>query len=679
MPGPASTSSNTRPSSTLPNAAQRQAVNTQTKVLDTVHGRILCIADIRGNLSHLNTLAAEANAKAIIHTGDFGFIDAASADRISDRTLRHLVMYSPLLTIPHRNRILGPENGPAAIREMITSSPNPLLSEFPLLLSGQIKLSVPVYTVYGACEDVAVIERFRAGQYNIDNLHVIDEATTRCIDIGGVKFRLLGLGGAFVPHKMFDNGDGQATIAGGGGTMWTTALQIGELVDTAQRVYDISETRVLVSHASPGREGLIAQLALAVKADLTISAGLHFRYPTSYNEFSVQSDFEGFRTKLLTSKENFEKIWDAVKSQVEAVLDDNQKILLEKAMSVVERIPPPVAAAGGSADENAWKNCWNWNLTDAAFGQLVLDIREGRVTAEMKSQGFNYAYRRQASGTGQLDNGLVPPQQLNAGATSTAPGSAPITKPGTPAPPQNANVNVKGPGGNNAVSPIVSKAGTPAPPADGVGPNGQQTSPTTEKDKEAAKREKRKQKEKEKKAEKAAEREAGKKRANGAAGEAGIDVNAANEDGTTSLVSPDADSAGAHTPVSRRGSRNPWTLFVKHLPVPVTEDEIKDFFGDAKSGIVYVKIPFVNQGPNKSQQRHFAYVEFGDEEAMKAGLASKGEKLRDSSPQVSIADENREPGGGRGRGRGGFAMRGLQAAGLGRQSGGRGKPADEEN
>jgi Protein of unknown function (DUF2433) len=230
-------------------------------------------------------------------------------------------MYSPLFTVPHRNRILGPENSPAAIREMITSSPNPLLSEFPLLLSGQIRLSVPVYTVYGACEDVAVIERFRAGQYSIENLHVLDEATTRCIDLGGVKFRLLGLGGAFVPHKIFDNGDGQATIAGGQGTMWTTALQIGELVDTAQRVYDTTETRILVSHASPGREGLIAQLALVVKADLTVSAGLHFRYPTSYNEFSVQSDFEGFRSKLLTSKENFEKIWEAVKGQVEAVLE----------------------------------------------------------------------------------------------------------------------------------------------------------------------------------------------------------------------------------------------------------------------------------------------------------------------------------------------------------------------
>lgn len=47
--------------------------------------------------------------------------------------------------------------------------------------------------------------------------------------------------------------------------MWTTALQIGELVETAQEVYDPTETRMLVTHASPGREGLLAQLALSLR------------------------------------------------------------------------------------------------------------------------------------------------------------------------------------------------------------------------------------------------------------------------------------------------------------------------------------------------------------------------------------------------------------------------------
>lgn len=62
-----------RPGTTpLPRPAA-SSVNTQTKLLDTVAGRILCVADIRGRISSLNELAREADAKAVIHTGDFGF------------------------------------------------------------------------------------------------------------------------------------------------------------------------------------------------------------------------------------------------------------------------------------------------------------------------------------------------------------------------------------------------------------------------------------------------------------------------------------------------------------------------------------------------------------------------------------------------------------------------------
>lgn len=50
--------------------------------------------------------------------------------------------------------------------------------------------------------------------------------------------------------------------------------------------------------------------------------------------------------------------------------------------------PPPNAPPGTLyADEPAWKNTWHWNLSDSSFGHLILDIREGRVSAELKSQG----------------------------------------------------------------------------------------------------------------------------------------------------------------------------------------------------------------------------------------------------------------------------------------------------
>lgn len=510
-------------------------------------------------------------------------------------------MYSPLIPSAQRAHLLAPENPPAAIRSTVTVS---LLSEFPLLQSGQIKLQVPVYTVWGACEDVAVLEKFRSGQYAIDNLHVLDEATTRLLDLGGVKLRLLGLGGAVVSHKMFDNGDGQATIAGGQGTMWTTALQIGELVDTAQRVFDQTETRLLVTHASPGREGIIAQLALVLKADLTISAGLHFRYATSYNEFSVQGDYEGFRRKLTAGKENFDKVWDSVKLQVNSIIDENQRVMLDKALSVIERIPPPPNQPGPNGhipgEEPAWKNCWNWNLCDAAYGGLTFDIHDGRVSAELKSQGFNYAYRKTAtpstaetaanSTTSPLpstNNNAVTPRAITAG---PATGATPVSA-DKPLPPH--------------LAASKSKPSTPPPPTSGrETPKDPKLNGSAEKEKSAEKLEKeraKKERKKERKQQERAEREAAGERGEGQSspvpqdrkevdisspppksGKNTPDVGEGRpEDGPQS---PATESTGIRTPTGRRPARNPWTLFMR-LPNPANEHEIREFFGEAKGGV----------------------------------------------------------------------------------------------
>ena len=65
-----------------------------------------------------------------------------------------------------------------------------------------------MYTVWGACEDVSILEKFRSKEYSIPNLNIIDEATTHLLEIGGVSLRLFGLGGAVVQHKLFDNGEG---------------------------------------------------------------------------------------------------------------------------------------------------------------------------------------------------------------------------------------------------------------------------------------------------------------------------------------------------------------------------------------------------------------------------------------------------------------------------------------
>lgn len=375
------------------------------RIVQAGAARVLCIADVRGNLRSLNELAKQARADYIIHTGDFGFYDAHSLDRIAEKTLKHVAQYSPLLSDSVKKAIATPG---APVKTRFDASELPL-SELPQFLNSSLKLDVPVYTVWGACEDVRVLEKFRSGEYKVDKLHIIDEARSMLLEVGGVKLRLLGLGGAVVMHKLFDNGEGRTTIAGGQGTMWTTLLQMGELVDTANRVYDPTETRIFITHASPAREGLLNQLSVTLKADFSISAGLHFRYGSSYNEFSVNPSLDHYRGKLAASKASFNDVWDTVKGEVQPAIaqNDAQQNLLQNALGIVEKMPStalggnpfggPVsgsnASGAGQVDESAFKNMWNFNLADATFGWLVLEIQDGRIATEMRAQGFNFSHR----------------------------------------------------------------------------------------------------------------------------------------------------------------------------------------------------------------------------------------------------------------------------------------------
>ncbi|KAH6679645.1 hypothetical protein B0J14DRAFT_581261 [Halenospora varia] len=419
------------------------------RVIQTGGVRVLCVADVRGNLRSLNDLAKQARADHIIHTGDFGFYDDSSLDRIAEKTLKHVAQYSPLIS-ENVKKAIGAPGGPVKQRFQPSELP---LSELPQFLNGSLKLDVPVYTVWGACEDVRVLEKFRSGEYKVDKLHIIDEARSMLLEIGGVKLRLLGLGGAVVMHKLFDNGEGRTTIAGGQGTMWTTLLQMGELVDTANRVYDPTETRIFITHASPAREGILNQLSVALKADFSISAGLHFRYGSSYNEFSVNPTLDHYRGKLAASKASFNDVWETVKGEVQPAISQNeaQQNLLQNALGIVDKMPStalggnpfggPVgganAAAAGQVDESAFKNMWNFNLADAAFGWLVLEVQDGRIGTEMRAQGFNFAHR------GAKQHPALPNQQ-SAQAPSTATGtpgsshalvaSAPPTGPGQRSP-----------------------------------------------------------------------------------------------------------------------------------------------------------------------------------------------------------------------------------------------------
>jgi hypothetical protein len=81
---------------------------------------------------------------------------------------------------------------------------------------------------------------------------------------------------------------------------------------------------------------------------------------------------------------------------------DTQSALLQNALSVVNRLPPSLhdrqddgsTSSLNDLEEQGFKNMWNFNLPDAAFGWVILDVHQGRVSAETKAQGFNFSYRK---------------------------------------------------------------------------------------------------------------------------------------------------------------------------------------------------------------------------------------------------------------------------------------------
>lgn len=176
----------------------------------------------------------------------------------------------------------------------------------------------------------------------------------------------------------------------------------------------------------------------------------------------------------------------------------------------------------------------------------------------------------------------------------------PPSKVGTPGPPSKSPTpapSSTAPGPQQVLHPAPPTAPTPKPatPAPSEPPVSQANGSS---DRDLSKKEKRKQKEKDK-------REAAKATATGASGSGSAtpaDKDKGEQKRSNGLApqppitadgpvleptSPVAETAsgGSQTPVGRRGSRNPWTLFVKHLPVPVSEEEIREFFGEAAPGV----------------------------------------------------------------------------------------------
>ena len=250
--------------------------------------RILCISDTHGHLDQIDTLAAQVNAEAVIHAGDFGFYDHDSVDRLESRELFLRVVHSGLSAEEKtRAKKLRSDQMRALIRERLP------LSDLGRWLTEGRGFRVPVYAVWGNHEDRVVLENLLEGKAKIPNLHLLHEGAS--FQVG--PLRLFGLGGNVIPQRLADL---PTPLAGEGGKLWTTLAQIGRLAQTIEALPQANETRVFVTHVSPGRETILEWLAARLQADVTVSGHMGSPWAVVWSEFSVNNAAEA-NTRILST------------------------------------------------------------------------------------------------------------------------------------------------------------------------------------------------------------------------------------------------------------------------------------------------------------------------------------------------------------------------------------------
>ena len=353
--------------------------NPHISIYNTNNVKILVVADIRGNLSYFNTLSKIHNPDFIIHTGNFGFIDNESISKIHESYLRHIVEFSPLLSkdlilkISQLSKVQGDSvhhlsNDNINLKSILLNS-NQQISQLMDFINGDKNLNIPVYTIYGMCEDSNVINKFRNGTYKINNLHIIDDYNLHSIKFnnGSQSILLAGIGGSLSYHKLFHQGTSNniiplssiIPISGDPGNIWITMLQLGKLFHSLLEYSENNPNeynksiKILVTHQSPTREPLLEHLSIFFKFDYTISNSLHFKYISSFNDLTINTSFETFKIKFSDSRLKLLKIWIKIQKKYEKLLSQFNNYQLASyihlALSIYDKIPISKSSSSSSS------------------------------------------------------------------------------------------------------------------------------------------------------------------------------------------------------------------------------------------------------------------------------------------------------------------------------------------
>lgn len=428
--------------------------------------RLVTVSDIHGNWDALDDIAAVHKPLAIIHTGNFGFWDSGTVKRAVDVSyLKQIVAFLHVLpraevmvlndfsTISSSQKI-EPSDGGDKISPTVTDFREALLersiiSHMDKYISGDKQLPCPVYTIVGPLDDPEIVERFMSGTANVPNLHLIshDRAYTLKVLVDGPAIHLYGLGGNLKVHSLFDNGSLKGNVVGKPGDLWITLAQVAEFFLQHQKLnLELNAVKIFISHSPVIKTPLLEHLAIITGADITVSQGLHFKYPVLGNGMSFVDSMggsagyiENYRSKFSRLRMILGELWLVIKNDVNRMLADDPEMrnLIELGLSLFDKIPVTVNDSTekilrltlantneDDADEleisklsvkkindmyfSAYYNLWHFNLCDylidsdeedseeenesPAYNVMVFCLnRKGKFRLEhCNSQGFNF-------------------------------------------------------------------------------------------------------------------------------------------------------------------------------------------------------------------------------------------------------------------------------------------------
>lgn len=329
------------------------------------------VSDVQGDWDSLASIAKAQAAGIILHTGNFGFWNSGTVQRGTD--LNYLKQIVAFLAVLPRKLVeelndLSVINGSRSAGSGETLAEKPPGEEFQLALmecgvlsnmdeylQGTKTFEVPVYTVVGPLDDPYIVAKFLSGEFSVPNLYIIDhhQAYTILTEGDQPNIRLYGIGGNLKVHSLFDSGALDGRLSGRAGDLWITMDQVAQLYLNAQKQEpEAPAVNIFMSHLPVVKTPLLEHLAIVTGADITVSQGLHFRYPVLGNGMSFVDSMggsagyiENYRSKFSRLRMILGEMWVVIKSEVGRLLEDDPQLrqLIELGLSLFDKIPVTIS------------------------------------------------------------------------------------------------------------------------------------------------------------------------------------------------------------------------------------------------------------------------------------------------------------------------------------------------